>query len=237
MTEMNKAKELFEKMSGISPEEVTDGLLNIGEVAGSFTPYLKGALTYLKFKKIGERIKENEEKINKITDKLSYHEDLFYKEEVFPIIFNRMLNEEQDEKIPIILQGFEHILDEEIKEIEEVYYFYDVLSELRISDIFYLTERYNVEYRGYNDPLRIKTPRLRDENPEKYHKRKDLNNYISNKLLQLGVLQYSTDTKISSSDNLSSFRQYQGNDPLKIANVEISNFGYRFIKFFEVEDI
>ncbi|PWW26845.1 hypothetical protein DFO73_1098 [Cytobacillus oceanisediminis] len=85
------------------------------DIGGQSIPLINGAMNWYKFKKINKELTNLTEQINTIMEKLEVSEKkIFIKQEVFPIIFSKILNDEQIERISVMLNGFEHIIDEEI---------------------------------------------------------------------------------------------------------------------------
>jgi hypothetical protein len=233
---MSKGELLLQKITGVLPDQVINFIGGAGEFAGTVSPYISGVMNHFRFTKIEKRLEQNEEKINKLIDKIYLKDSVFYKQEVFPIIFNKLVNEEQDEKVPILLQGFEHILDENIRDLEEIFHFYDVLEEMRISDILHLFELYNPHT---NWELKVEELKSALENNDAYQKQKDIERYIKNKLVRLGLLDYKKEIErdLGHFDYNKPFEysrsSMEDKEVWKLDEFELSNFGVRFINFFK----
>jgi hypothetical protein len=127
---------LIEKVYGVLPEAAIEPVEAIVEIGGQSILLLSGAMNWYKFNKINKELTHLSRQINTITDKLILSEnEVFIKQEVFPIILNKILNHEQTEKISVMLNGFEHIIDEDILDTDKIFHYYDVLSEMRLSEI------------------------------------------------------------------------------------------------------
>ncbi|WP_257150500.1 hypothetical protein [Bacillus cereus] len=68
------------------------------------------------------------------------------------------MNDEQAEKIKIILDGFEYIIDNDILDFNEIFHYYDVLAEMRLSEIVHLTENYVVPMEMMKNPGKYRLP-------------------------------------------------------------------------------
>jgi hypothetical protein len=155
----------------------------------------------------------------------------FYKLEVFPLIIKQIYEEEEDSKIPIIINGFEYTVDEAFEEMEKVFHFFDVLAELRVSDILRLFNKY---VPGYNRPRPTNNVLgFRDETPEvmeELHERESLNNYIDNKLERLGLVYTEEEDLVAFLVNPNNrYRSRRKPSP------RLTAFGGRFVKFFRKE--
>lgn len=100
--------------------------------------------TYLSYKQkrteknIMHTLDEFKNRLNKIEEHLKVMEENeidFIKNTVFPIIFDFVIDEPQEEKIGYIVDGVENIIAYKITDEDLILTYFDVLHELRIIDI------------------------------------------------------------------------------------------------------
>lgn len=203
------------------------------DIAGSFTP-IGSIWTTFKVHKLKKRLNAVEAELLKIKKKIELKEnEVFYKQEVFPLILKLICEDDEDDKTNIYINGLEYVVEESIEEMEKVYHYFDVLSELRISDIVHLFAQFgrgnknelNKDYERYdNDPTYRK----------EYNEKISLETYMTNKLVRLGIVgieQIDALKEINDSLSLGSTGRYRSRIPRK----ELTNFGKRFIEFFKEE--
>ncbi|QHE62222.1 hypothetical protein FHE72_15260 [Rossellomorea vietnamensis] len=234
--------DLIKKLYGVLPEAAVEPVEAIVEIGGQSIPFLSGAVNWYKFNNINKELTHLSRQINTITDKLILSDnEVFIKQEVFPIILNKILNDEQSEKISVMLNGFEHIIDENILDTDKIFHYYDVLSEMRLSEIVHLTEGYVKPMENARNPYKIKLNPLRIniQKTEEEKERADLERYMDNKLHRLGILQYAKEQTRNRNYRPQDYKDLGSNKKdykVNIERFEISNFGLRFIEFFYKED-
>lgn len=196
-------------------------------------PIIGSALQSYKISKLSKRMKLNEEQLNVIKNKVESKEnEMLYKEQVFPLIVNQLMEDDEDKKSKIILDGFEYILDEDIQEIEKIYHFYDVLNQLRIADIYILTKEYSSLKRRSGFDL----SHLSQKSYKQFHfmesdtEQESINNYQKNKLQRLGLLDEKIKVKPKNRQSVS------GKEDIE-REYNLSSFGKRFIDFFKVQEV
>jgi len=239
--------EWIDKLYSFLPEKAVEPVQAVVEVGGGAMPFVSSALNYLKFRKINKELSSLKEQLTTITEKANASQnELFIKQEVFPIILNRIVNDEQSEKIKIILNGFEYIIDNEILNLDKIFHFYDVLAEMRLNEIVHFTEKYVEPMMKFEqDPnnLRLNLS-LKLEYSEEDFENEDLERYMNNKLFRLGILEYVKDRIVEppSPYSLQSSMPFKWQPPepdryeTNTDKYQISNFGKRFVKFFYEED-
>ncbi|WP_249598499.1 hypothetical protein [Peribacillus frigoritolerans] len=236
--------ELINKMYGTLPSSLQEPVQALVEIGGGATPVIGSVLNYLKFGKINKELSKLKGKVGNITEKVDASEnELFLKQEVFPIVLNRILSDEQEEKIKIILNGFEYIIDNDILNLDKIFNYYDVLAEMRLTEIVHLTEKYVVPMEMIKNPELMKLNiQLKMEYTDEDREQEDLERYMNNKLFRLGILEYVKERAFPIEDYFQSSMPYsrQSRAPEKyepnIDKYELSNFGKRFINFFYDED-
>src|SRR5690606_35955950 len=112
-------------MLGVQEGTIIDGAIDMGL---SVTPTFGEMFQSYRITKLEKRMKKNETQLEVIKDKVeSSRNEVFYKSEVFPLIVNQIMNEDEDQKVKVIIDGFEHTVDNDLYEIEKIYHYYDVL--------------------------------------------------------------------------------------------------------------
>lgn len=229
------------KVYGVLPEAAVEPVEALVEIGGQSIPLLSGAMNWYKFNKINKELTHLSRQINLITDKLeSSRNEVFLKQEVFPIILNKILNDEQTEKISVMLNGFDHIIEKDTLDTDKIFHYYDVLSEMRLSEILHLTDNY-VKFIEYaRNPHKVQLHlRINLQNTKEEKERADLERYMDNKLHRLGILQYAKERARNpdySPPNYQDFENNRKDYTINIERFEISSFGLRFIEFFYKED-
>lgn len=220
-------KEMLKIQDGTIVDEAVDmGLSTI--------PFLGDAIQNYRLSKLEKRINLNIKQMEIIKDKVeSSRNEVFYKSEVFPLIMKQIMDEDEDEKVKVVIDGFEHIVDEDFEEMELIYHYYDVLAELRYNDIVKFIKKYMPYECRENLTLDIDLEKFEDLSREEQdlQKEKDaIEKYQENKFLRLGLLK---DLIFSPNEegviSLNANRTYD-------SSVEISEFGKRFVIFFALRD-
>jgi hypothetical protein len=234
---------LIEKVYGVLPEATVEPVEALVDIGGQSMPMISGVMNWYKFRKINKELNNLTEQISTITTKMVTSEnEVFIKQEVFPIILNKILNDEQTDKISVMLNGFEHIIDEGILDTDKIFHYYDVLSEMRLSEIVHLTEEYVKPMENARNPynkIRLNPIRLNIQRTEEEKERADLERYMDNKLHRLGILQYAKERTRNRDYRPQEYNDLGNNKKdyrVNMERFEISNFGLRFIEFFYKED-
>lgn len=58
------------------------------------------------------------------------------------MIVQKLSGEIDDKKATVIIDGFKHTVDDDLYDTEKLYHFFDVLEELRFSDMLFFIELY-----------------------------------------------------------------------------------------------
>ncbi|AVX06604.1 hypothetical protein CS527_02270 [Bacillus sp. Y-01] len=237
--------ELIDRIYGTLPTSLQEPVEALVEIGGGVAPFIGSALNYLKFKKINKELNNLKGRLESITTKVEGSQnEMFLKQEVFPIVLNRIMSDEQVEKIKIILNGFEYVIDNEILNLDKIFHYYDVLAEMRISEIVHLSEKYVVPLEMMKNPEKMKLDiQLKMEYTEEDREQEDLERYMDNKLFRLGILEYvkeRVDVPFQQEYIQTSMPyQWQPSVPEKYEidteKYKLGNFGNRFIKFFYEE--
>lgn len=230
MEQYDKVDKLVNDMLNIDIPNIPDMLNPVVDVAGAAIPFVGSIWTSFKIGRLNKRLNKIEPKLSEIKEKIDSKEnEVFYKLEVFPLIIKQIYEEDEESKIPIIINGFEYTVDEAIEEMERVYHFFDVLAELRVTDI---TRLFNEYVPGYNRPRPanngpfVDTPELR----EQLRERKSLDTYIDNKLERVGLI-YTEEEDLVKYMADPNNRHRRRRPP----RTQLTAFGVRFVDFFKQE--
>ncbi|MEK5499616.1 hypothetical protein [Bacillus sp. FSL M8-0168] len=132
--------EVIDKANEISPVLGTSM-----EVAFEYVPYVGKAISAIKTHRLAKRVKEHSKQLERIA-KLHSSERLsadYINEKIFPIVLESLIEEHEDAKINLILNGFENVFIEEKTNESMVINYFDTLRDLRYMDLkrfFYLAD-------------------------------------------------------------------------------------------------
>ncbi|MGG0789268.1 hypothetical protein ABE132_11155 [Peribacillus simplex] len=210
-------------MLGVTEGSVIDTTIDVGVGAA---PYLGKVYQSYQMMKLQKRVKTHEKQLQILKNKIETSEnEVFYKQEVFPLIVKKLMDDDEDNKSKVIIDGFEYVIDNELKEIERIYHYYDVLSELRYSDIMMLVDEYMpFEMRKYLK-LNINLKTEEEMRSAEYKEELTINAYQKNKMVRLGLLENKVEN-IEKNKKMSQIREI----------TVITDFGKRFLIFFSMED-
>jgi hypothetical protein len=203
----------FKSLLDISPGTTAETIFDT--VAENSVPFIGEFIQNVKINNLQKGLEDLNSVVSEMQVTLNKHEENFVKEKALPLILRKISQEEQEEKIRIIVNGFESIIYDSMYHNDSLYEFFDVLENLRVKEIARLLQLYNREFEG----------------AESYH----INNltfdgtsaeYIDNKLIQLG---------------LRSLFVIDGGTFIIDANprkdTSFTKFGIEFIKFFRSRKI
>lgn len=231
MKQYDKIDKLMNDMLGMDLPNIPDVLTPAANLVGVVTPILGSLWTSFKIHRLKKRLDIAEPKLQEIKEKIERKDnETFYKLEVFPLLIKQIYEEDEDAKIPIIINGFEYTVDESIEEMEKIYHFFDVLEELRMSDIIRLFSKFVPGFRR-SQPVNNNGPSL--ETPDlikAIHERDTLNKYMDHKLERLGLVYVEEEDLVKYlADPNNRFRGRKQPRPL------LTDFGRKFVDFFKEE--
>ncbi|XCA82164.1 hypothetical protein ABKJ26_07975 [Exiguobacterium mexicanum] len=180
-------------------------------------------------RKINKNLKSMQNKIESIVVKLEASADaLLYKQEVFPIILKQMIQEPQEDKIKLVIDGFEYLIEKNITDLDMIYLYYDVLHSLRDADIIFMTNNFI----NFHDNKTESSKSLRMEKDIQ----RNINFYITNKLVSLGLVILKIDKNPITYEELKKGNNrnvgYESAMRFDIEKYELTPFGESFIDFF-----
>ena len=144
--------------------EVKDATLDL---ALQSVPVVGGILGNIKIARLTRRVNLHEKKINDMAEKISINETnkINLMKDFFLFFVEQISDEDQEEKIEYILNGYDGILSEEEIESDKIYSYYDTLKTLRYQEIVYFVNEYsNGQKVGKFEKFEINKNSIRIEN-------------------------------------------------------------------------
>ena len=161
------SEEYLSEMFNISKEKFADVPTDLVADIVSKLMNMPNVWAMVEKSKLKNRLTKAEHKLIEIKTKIDEKENsVYYKQEIFPLIVQKLSKEHEDKKATVIIDGFEHTIDENLHNTEKLYHFYDVLEELRYSDMLFFAELYKkkkytfTKYDGVKTYQRTKLIRL-----------------------------------------------------------------------------
>lgn len=141
-------KELISILDRIN--EINPALSDLFEIGLELSP-VGGLITHMKINRLKIRLEEYEQQLNRISQlhSSSVLSADYITQRVFPIVLSDLIEEHEDSKINLILNGFENVFIEENSKESVVLNYFDTLRDLRYLDIkrlFYLADITNEYY-------------------------------------------------------------------------------------------
>jgi hypothetical protein len=134
-------------------------------------------------------LQRTKEELNAKIAQLSDEVYSFINDRVFPLIFDYVIDEQQEEKISLIINGFHSVIEDQITDEEIILTYFDVLKNLRAAEISFFMKTYFPDYSQLDmDRLRL----AMDTSPsgrKRYQTIESYKAYVNNKLEQLGLIQ------------------------------------------------
>lgn len=122
-----KENELLE----VTKEFVIQGLNTLEGIV----PFVGNFVTTIRLNRFNKRIKKNEEKILEIFKYLSENDAEFFAEKVGVPVFEKIMQDQEDDKAEFLLLGFENCVKNNVKDEDIIVYYFDLLSEMRVMEL------------------------------------------------------------------------------------------------------
>lgn len=215
----------------------------IFDVFAEQVPFVGNLLTTLKINKLGDRLKTHQNKINEISKKVNRIDDVdftaFLKDFLFPVVLQQLLEEDEDNKVGYFLDGFEQVVDHSINDKAKILRFYDLLKQLRFFEIEYLislsTRRKVFEMNNVALYEQVHEERFSYFETRSF---KEMKLSTENKLESLGLIE--TGRLVSYTEIMEKLSKEvsrkHGVSPNFKDEVEVSEFGHKFLEFFYLLD-
>ena len=111
-------------MSDISREKFVDIRIDLIADILSKILHMPNVWAMVEKSKLKNRVTKAENQLTEIKEKIEEKENsVYYKQEIFPLIVQKLSREIEDEKVTVIIDGFEHVVDETLHDIEKLYHF------------------------------------------------------------------------------------------------------------------
>lgn len=227
---------MINQIYDVTPKGFKEPIKMTMGVGADFLPVFGKIYHAYQHQKINRALRESDHQIQNIKVKLdASDESIIFKEEIFPIIIKKMIDEPQEEKINIIIDGFEHIIDRNISKQEIIFHYYDVLEELRMADIIFMCTNYCIKKEKSS---KEKVTHLSSESEEELAQ-KHIERYMANKLVRLGLLIEKADEEQMTYDVLKELTRnrtgYEYAAKFSSDQYELTPFGFNFIDFFKLD--
>ncbi|ASI83608.1 hypothetical protein FORC48_2522 [Bacillus cereus] len=124
----------MQEIMSVAKEFGLDSLVDVGM---DLMPYVSNFRNMVKFNRLERRMKEHSDQL-KVIGQLSKSSSLapdYITERIFPIVLADLIEEHEDAKISLLLNGFENVFINENKNESIVINYYDTLRNLRYEDI------------------------------------------------------------------------------------------------------
>ncbi|MFY0800936.1 hypothetical protein [Peribacillus frigoritolerans] len=117
------SKELLGIQENTLGSTAFDLIFDVGVAA---TPVVSNFVQGLQIRNLKNVLKEIDKVIQTMNVTFKEHEEKFIQEKTLPLILKNAIQEEQEEKISIMVNGFESIIYDSMYEEDDLYEYYDV---------------------------------------------------------------------------------------------------------------
>jgi len=232
--------------------DIDSPVVDFFESTVDIIPYVGRVYSSYKFNRLQKRVIKLESRLEGLS--ILMHENhnkmlnAFIREKAFPFVLNELLEEHEDEKVDLIMNGLVYVYKNDVREESKMLVYFDILRELRVEEIKTLLT-YTSEYKKYytrREGGSFNYPPDDMEERKKYFENKGYQGYIINHLEKLGLL----DTGIRSADETynevfsalndmarNASRGMRSRKTNKENKITITSFAMNFIKFFGLEII
>ncbi|WP_157771291.1 hypothetical protein [Paenibacillus sonchi] len=171
--------------------------------------------------------------------------DEFIRKKAFPFILDELLEEHEEEKIDLIINGLEYTYKNEVREESKMLVYFDVLRELRVDELKRLF-RFSQCYRdstARHPKLSITLPPEDPGEREKYREKQSYEEYIDNHLESLGLIDKGKrnleETIETIYKQIGEMIDARGARRPRLTKTEtkLTLFGSHFVKYFELVSI
>lgn len=107
----------------------------------------------LNLERVNNRLIDHADQLAAIRDQLTQLDIEFrsFISTIFPIVIERLYEENEEDKVKLIINGFEHIVDNSLNDEHLILTYYDILKELRLAEIKRLME-HTIEFDKWSQP-------------------------------------------------------------------------------------
>jgi len=231
---------------GINPES---GISSLIEGSIDTLPYMGKVYNAFKMNRFQARLKRVEGRLLKLSSTMIENEDEllneFIQKKAFPFTLNELLEEHEEEKVDLILNGLEYTYKQGIREESKVLVYFDVLRDLRVEEIKKLIE-YSKEYEkpDISSEIKIDFPPYGNQSKmDKYYENRGYASYVDNHLEKLGLLNIGMESVLQKVEEM--YRQLNGLESTSYTSsfrreqteTKLTQYGEYFIKFFDLTSL
>ncbi|PFE56030.1 hypothetical protein CN318_12365 [Bacillus cereus] len=118
-------------------KEIGSGVYSLFNTGLELTPYLGRMVQTVKFNRLSRRMDENSLQLNRIgqMSRESLLAEEYITQRIFPIVLADLIEEHEDAKFNLVLNGFENVFIEENGNESVVINYFDTLRNLRYKDV------------------------------------------------------------------------------------------------------
>ncbi|WP_238651791.1 hypothetical protein [Paenibacillus piscarius] len=219
------------KLFGINDESP---LLSLVEES---IPFIGKALSVYKMNRFNKRLKRIENRLLNLTYSLRENEDALlnsvFQKIVLPVTLNDVLEEHEEEKIDLILNGIEYIYKNKIDNTSEILIYFDVLRELRVNELKELY-KYTLPEEKPKKREKFKYKKITIDEDNELKKNGAFRSYIENHLEKLDLVDSTAILKISILEDLTQ-EDTRDNFFKTRAKKGLTPFGKHFIEFINLD--
>lgn len=123
----------------------------VGESVPDMTPFLGSILTNIKIKRLAKRLTSVESELNQIREIIAVEPNQEkvnqVKEFVLPIFLEKLLEEDEDQKVKYVVNSIKRFIEEETLNESQLILIFDIIDKLRCVEVDYLISlRDNTEF-------------------------------------------------------------------------------------------
>ncbi|QUG41290.1 hypothetical protein KD050_18745 [Psychrobacillus sp. INOP01] len=116
-------------------DSIIDRIALLVTSTSDIAPIISGIANAVRMKRFRKRIDIHEEKIKIIYRSLDMEDYEFFAEKIGTMVFEKIMNDHEDDKAEFLILGFENCVNNDIKEEDVIIFYFDLLSELRVFDL------------------------------------------------------------------------------------------------------
>ncbi|MFD4491645.1 hypothetical protein [Lysinibacillus fusiformis] len=119
----------------VNIEELYESLMQLLEQVGGIMPFTSSLVSWWQHRNFNKRVVCNEAKIKEIMLSVSITNAEFIYTKVAPMVFEKIVKDQEDEKAELLLLGFDNCVKNDLGDEDIIIYYFDLLTELRVIDL------------------------------------------------------------------------------------------------------
>jgi hypothetical protein len=116
-------------------DNVAEKVLELTQATGDIVPVISGLSNFVRYKRFKKRIEKSEKKIKNIFQLILESDIEFFAEKVGTMVFEKIMNDHEDDKAEFLILGFENCVQNNIKDEDKIIMYFDILTDLRTFDL------------------------------------------------------------------------------------------------------